>query len=48
VLWDKDDQLQPLDLRFAQLDKRDFLYIRLAEEQGLKVKLTRGIEIYTL
>lgn len=48
VLWDKDDQLQSLDLRFAQLDKRDFLYIRLAEEQGLKVKLTRGIEIYTL
>ncbi|KAF8351016.1 hypothetical protein F5887DRAFT_190461 [Amanita rubescens] len=46
VFWDKEDQLQSLDLRFAEIDQLDFALIRLAESEGLKVEFTRTVKVY--
>ena len=46
ILWDKEDQLQSVDLRFVNLDKLDLNYIRLAEMQGLDV-FPRAVPIFT-
>ena len=46
VFWDKEDQLQTLNLRFAEIDQLDFTLIRLAEREGLKVEFTRTVKVY--
>lgn len=47
MLWEKEDQLQSVDLRFVKLDKQDLDYIQLAQMQGLKVVLPRAVPVFT-
>ena len=47
MLWEKEDQLQSVDLRFVKLDKQDLHYIQLAAMQGLKVVFPRAVPVFT-